>query len=174
MTYDGVNARKDDLPASAALVERQLSDLVRYCGKLGNHVRGMHRDAISAWASAGGVTSQVDVTINFLTLFLIVDGSADWAERALAATKSLGHPAKRGNPGDVMAAAMRETAAFVYTRLTGRRAGRWYDAYKNEERDTAFIEFLGRIYEAYGVRASARSRARQRGRHMGSNSKKLR
>jgi hypothetical protein len=71
-----------------------------------------------------------------------------------------------------MAAAMRDTTAFVYTKLTGKRPGRAYDTYKNEERDTEFIKLLRRIYEVYGVRASARSRARQRQRPMGNNSKK--
>jgi hypothetical protein len=172
MTYYGVNARKDDLPASAALVERQLSDMVRNCNKLVTDLMAMHRDAISAWASAGSATSRTDVATNFLTLLLLVDTGADWAERALTTTKLERRAAKRGCPGDAMAANMRDSAAFVYTRLTGRRAGRAYDAYKEEERDTAFIKFLGRIYEAYGVKASARSRARQRRRHMGNNSKK--
>jgi hypothetical protein len=173
-TYGAVKRQKDDHPASGALVERELSDLVRKCDSLRDHLIGMHRDTISAWVGGGGITDSsggVGV-INVAALVAELDKAAEWAQRALAANKTARRAAKRGNPGDAMAAAMRDTAAFVYTKLMGKRPGRAYDPYKNEERDTEFIKLLRRIYEVYAVRASARSRARPRQRPMGNNSKK--
>jgi hypothetical protein len=173
-TYGAVKRQKDDHPANGALVERELSDLVRKCDSLRDHLIGMHRDTISAWAGGGGITDSSDGVgvINVATLFAALNKAAEWAEQALAANKTARRAAKRGNPGDPMAAAMRDTAAFVYTNLTGKRPGRAYDAYKHEERETEFIKLLRRIYEVYGIRASPRSRARQRQRPMGTNSKK--
>ena len=172
-TYEAVKRQKDDHPVSGAIVERELSDLVRKCDSLGNHLIGMHQDTISAWAGGGGITGSLDGVINVAALFAaIVNSAAEWAERALATNKAVGRAAKRGNPGDAMAVALRDTAAFVYAKLTGKRPGRAYDTHKNEERDTEFIKLLRRIYEVYGVRASARSRTRQRQRPMGNNSKK--
>jgi hypothetical protein len=173
-TYGAVKRQKDDHPASGALVERELSDLVRKCDSLRDHLIGMHRDTISAWVGGGGITDSsggVGV-INVAALVAELDKAAEWAQRALAANKTARRAAKRGNPGDAMAAAMRDTAAFVYTKLMGKRPGRAYNPYKSEERDTKFIKLLRRIYEVYAVRASARSRARQRQRPMGNNSKK--
>jgi hypothetical protein len=173
-TYGAVNRQKDDHPASGTLVERELSDLIFKCDSLGNHLKGMHRDTTSAWARGSGISDTSDGVgvMNVMALFAELNKAAEWAERALVANKTAGRAAKRGNPGDAMAAAMRDTAAFVYTKLTGKRPGRAYDTYENEERDTEFIKLLRRIYEVYGVRASARSRARQRQRRMGNNSKK--
>jgi hypothetical protein len=170
-TYYAVKRRKDDHPVSGVLVERELSGLVRKCDSLGKHLIGMHRDTISAWAGGGGMGSS-DGVFNFVALFAALDNAAECAERALATNKTAGCAAKRGNPGDAMAAEMRDAAAFAYTKLTGKRPGRAYDPYKNEERDTEFIKLLRCIYEIYGVRASARYRVRQRRRPMGDNSKK--
>jgi hypothetical protein len=127
-TYGAVKRQKDDHPASGALVERELSDLVRKCDSLRDHLIGMHRDTISAWAGGGGITDTSDGVgvINVMALSAQIDTAVEWAERALAANKTAGCAAKRGNPGDAMAAAMRGTAAFVYTKLTGKRPGRAY------------------------------------------------
>jgi hypothetical protein len=170
-TYYAAKRQKEDHPVSGVRVERQLSGLVRKCDSLGKHLVGMHRDTISAWAGGGGMGSS-DSVINVVALFAAIDNAAEFAKRALASNKTAGRGAKRGNPGDAMAAAMRDAAAFAYTKLTGKRLGRAYDAHKNKERETEFIKLLRRIYEVYGVRASARSRARQRQQPMGSNSKK--
>ena len=167
-TYDGVN---DDRPISAAQV-RQLSDMVRLYDKLATHLTSMDQDAIRLWGRAGGIRDDVKLAANFLKLRLVVQTGVSWAEVALAVAKANHRPAKRGKPVDAIAAALGETTAFVYTKLTGKRAGRRYDAYENKERDTEFIELLRRIYEAYGVKASARYRVRQRRRPMDDNSKK--
>ena len=168
-TYEAVKREKDDHPVSGAIVERELSDLVRKCDSLGNHLIGMHQDTISAWAGGGGITGSLDGNINVAALFAAIETAAEWAERALATNKAVGRAAKRGNPGDAMAAELGAAAAFAYTKLTGKRPGRAFDPYKNEERDTEFIKLLRRIYEIYGVRASARYRVRQRQRPMGDN-----
>ena len=170
-TYYAVKRQKDGHPVSGVLVERELSGLVRKCDSLGKHLIGMHRDTISAWAGGGGMGSS-DGVIDVVALIAALDNAAEYAKRALATNKTAGRAAKRGNPGDAMAAEMRNAAAFAYTKLTGKRPGRAYDPYKNEERDTDFIKLLRCIYEVYGVRASARHRARQRQRPMGDNSKK--
>jgi hypothetical protein len=170
-TYGAVKRQKDDHPASGALVERELSDLVRKCDSLRDHLIEMHRGTISVWVGGGGImdSSGGVGVINVQALVAQLDKAAEWAERALVANKTAGRAAKRGNPGDAMAAAMRETAALVYTKLTGKRPGRAYDTYKNKERDTEFIKLLRRIYDVYAVKASARSRARQRKKPMGNN-----
>ena len=56
---------------------------------------------------------------------------------------------------------MRGTAEFVYERLTNWKANIAYDAYAGQERETPFVTFLQSIYGAYGVKASAKSRARK-------------
>jgi hypothetical protein len=171
-TYYAVKRQKDDHPASAAQLKEQLSGMARKCDKLVIHLEGMPRDAVSAWAGAGGVIGPTNVAVTFTGLVSIVHSAADLAEQALMAAKTA-RAAKRGNPGDAMAASMRETAAFVYKELTGkRRAGRAYDTYKQKEKDTEFSKLLDRIYKAYGLKASARSRARQRRPAMGNNPKK--
>jgi len=57
---------------------------------------------------------------------------------------------------------MRETAAIVYEGLTTRRANIAWDPYDSRESETPFKSFLDRIYEIYGSKASAKSRARKR------------
>jgi predicted nucleic acid-binding protein len=172
MTYYAVIRRKNDQPASASLVEKQLNDMVRKCDKLEIHVKGMHRDALLAWAKAGSVYDSTHVAIDSAALVLILNATSERAEIAHAVLKALRRAAKKGSPPDAMAAAMRETAGFVYKKLTSRRAGRAYDSYKNKEIDTEFSKFLDRIYKAYDIPASARARARVRQPPMGNNSKK--
>src|SRR5262245_17787200 len=174
MTYDQESGRKDRQPARPAVIEQQLADLLRKCDALADHLKAMHGDAIRVWAAGGLVTEPSAIIINLGTLLLSVETAAGWAEVALAARKKIRRAPKLGRPPDAIAAAMYETAAFVYTKLTGKRPGRAYDAYKHKDTDTAFSRFLRRIYEAYGIGASARARARTRRlrRHMGNNPKK--
>ena len=68
----------------------------------------------------------------------------------------------RGRTPDRKAEQMRQTAEFVYERLTNRKANIAYDAYAGRECKTGFSVFLQRIFEIYGLKASAKSRARKR------------
>ena len=172
MTYYDVKREQDNKSASSTLMEKQLSDMVRKCHKLSDHLKDMHPDAVNAWASAGGVVGSDGRFVDYVSLGLIVHTAAEWAELALMVAQAARHAAKKGNPRDAMAAAMKDAAEFVYKKLTGKkRAGRAYDAHHGQETDTEFIRFLRGIYAAYGIEASARSRARRR-RVMGNNSKK--
>jgi hypothetical protein len=173
MTYDGVNARKHDRRANAALVERQLSDMVRRCNKLAAYLTGMHPDAVRLWGKTAGVSDDVELATSFGELLLTIQTAGQWAEQALAVAKATHRvAAKRGNPGDATAAALRDPTAFVYTKLTGKRSGRAYDVYKQEERDTEFIKLLRCIYKAFGIKAGVHYRVRQLPRRMDDNSKK--
>ena len=85
--------------------------------------------------------------------------SSEWAKRGLEASKR----ASKGKRGpDKIASAMTDAARFVYTELTGRRAGRVYDAGAGKEKDSLFTGFLNSVYAAYGISSSARSRSRKR------------
>jgi hypothetical protein len=174
MTYYAVIRQKDDQFASASLLEKQLNEMVRKCDKLESHVKSMHRDALTAWATAGSAYNSTHAAIDSASLVLLLNTASERAEIALAGLKAAKRAANKGSPPDVMAAAMRETAGFSYKELTGKRGGRAYNTYKQKEIDTKFIGFLGRIYEAYGITASARSRARVRVAQpsMGNNTKK--
>jgi hypothetical protein len=143
-TYYDVTRQKDNQPASAALLEKQLSEMIRKCDKLESHLKDMDRDAIKAWASAGRIYGSMDVTINFGHLVLMLNTAAEWAERALATLKSVRRAAKRGNPGDAVADRMRETADWLFTKLTSKRAGRAYDTLKGKEKKILSLSgFLG-------------------------------
>jgi hypothetical protein len=50
----------------------------------------------------------------------------------------------------------------VYEGLTTRKANIAYDACASRQSETPFQGFLDRIFEIYGVKASAKSRARKR------------
>ena len=63
---------------------------------------------------------------------------------------------------DFKAAWIRATAAMVYERLTNHKANTAFDAYAGQELETPFVPFLGSIYGAYGITASAKSWARKR------------
>ena len=57
---------------------------------------------------------------------------------------------------------MKETATFVYEQLTTRKANVAYDPYAARQSETPFQSFLDQLFEIYGIKASAKSRARKR------------
>jgi hypothetical protein len=161
-TYYTVVRETDDKFSTASLLEKQLNDMVRKCDKLESHVNDMHRDALSAWAKAGSVHYSMHVGIDSAALVLILNAASERAEIALAAIKAGKRAAKKGSSPDAMAAAMRDAAGEFFRKLTNKRDGRAYNSHTDKEEDTEFIKFLRHIYDAYGIRASARSRARVR------------
>ena len=142
--------------ATTPTMEDELSVLAKGLKKVADHVESLHPDTLRTWAAG------TNVAANGIALLLIIRTAEEWAELSadtLQKAKRVGGP---GRTVDRMAMSMRETAEFVYERLTNRKANIAYDAYAGAERETPFVAFLESIYEAYGVKASAKSHARKR------------
>ena len=144
MTYYDVERKRREPSASPATVEKQLNHMADKCSELAKYLEKMHRDAIHQWGRAAGVGGLISIW----QLSQILDESASSAEQALEAFKGDQRAgATRGNPGDAMAAAMTETAAFVYSRLTAKRIDQG-------TKSGSFEAFLERIFTAYGIKAN--------------------
>ena len=144
MTYYDVERKQREAAAPAAMVEKQLNHMADKCSDLAKYVGKMHLDAIHEWSRAAGGGGPISIW----QLSQILDESASSAEQALKAFKADQRAgATRGNPGDAMATAMTETAAFVYSRLTvkpinqGTKAG-------------SFEAFLEKVFKAYSIEAN--------------------
>lgn len=144
MTYYAVERKQREAGASPATVEKQLNHMADKCSDLAKYLEKMHRDAIHEWGRAAGVGGLISIW----QLSQILDESASSAEQALKAFKADQRAGGTGgNPGDAMATAMTETAAFVYSKLTvkpinqGTKAG-------------SFEVFLEGAFKAYGIDAN--------------------
>jgi hypothetical protein len=164
-TFYAVERQRKCKPATEHRVDKELKTLSRLSNNLARHIEGMHTDSIIACASAGESVDNRNVNLVVAINWRIVDmppvlvSVAELAIRSLEASRR----AKRaGRHPDAMAKALRDTAAFAYERLTPRRAGRVYNAISDRERESEFSHFLEAVYAAYGVTASAMSRARRR------------
>src|SRR5262249_43900841 len=115
MTYYAVERKQREAGASPGTVKKQLNLMADKCSKLAKYLKKMHRDAIHEWGRAAGVGGLISIW----QLSQILDESASHAEQAFKAFKADQRAeGKGGNPGDPMATAMTETAAFVYSKLT--------------------------------------------------------
>jgi hypothetical protein len=144
MTYYAVERKQREAGPSPATVEKQLNHVADKCSKLAKYLEKMHWDAIHEWGRAAGVGGLISIW----QLSQILDESASTAEQAFKALKADQRAeGKGGNPGDPMATAMTETAAFVYSKLTvkpinqGTKVG-------------SFEVFLERVFKAYGIEAN--------------------
>jgi hypothetical protein len=144
MTFYDVERKQREASASPATVEKQLNNMAHKCRDVAKYLGKMHLDAIHEWGRAAGVGGPISIWQLSETL----DESASSAEQALEAFKGDQRAgATRGNPGDAMAAAMTETAAFVYSRLTAERINQG-------TKSGSFEAFLERIFKAYGIEAN--------------------
>jgi hypothetical protein len=150
MTYYAV--KKNDRPATAGTVEKQLTITLRKCANLNKHLRGMHPDVVQALARSP------------IAIWQLSEYHNEMAGQALVALKAKRHAAKRGNPGNAMAAEMTKAAAFVYTKLTGKPANQG-------AKKGSFEVFLGEIFKAYGIRANLQHCTRELKASFGGNSK---
>src|SRR5262249_33540637 len=115
MTYYAVERKQREAGAPPATVEKQLNHMADKCSDLAKYLEKMHRDAIHEWGRA----AELGRWFRSGQLPQILDESAPRAERALKALKADRRAGGGGgNPGDIMAPAMTETAAFVYSKLT--------------------------------------------------------
>jgi hypothetical protein len=144
MTYYDVKPKQREAAAPAAMVEKQLTHMADKCSELARYLGKMHLDAIHEWARAAGVGGPISIW----RLSEILNESASSAEQTLEGFKGDHRAgAARGNPGDAMAAAMTETAAFVYSRLTDKRINQG-------TKSGSFEAFLERIFKAYRIEAN--------------------
>jgi hypothetical protein len=144
MTYYDVERKERGAAAPAAMVEKQLTHMADKCSDLARYLGKMHLDSIHKWSRAAGGGGPISIW----QLSEILDESASSAEQALEAFKGDQRGgATRGNPGDAMAAAMTETAAFVYSRLTAKRINQGTKA-------NSFEAFLEGVFKAYGIEAN--------------------
>ena len=155
-TYLAVNRQSEDDTATTRRVEEELKKFITGLDKIAAQIQSMHRDTLMAWARAGGAA---DATYESAALFMLLRQASEWSELSLAAIKRAKRIGGRGRTEDVMAKEMRATAEFAYERLTDRKANITYDAYAGQERATPFSALLQQIFDAYGVKASAKSRA---------------
>ena len=155
-THYAAESQEGDSPAKTRRMEDDLAALAKGLTKVANHIEDMHPDAIRVWAAG------TDVAENAAVLLLILREAEDWAHLSVANLKRAKRIGGRGRTPDRKAEQMRQTAEFVYERLTNRKANIAYDAYAGRERQTGFSAFLKRIFEIYGLKASAKSRARKR------------
>jgi hypothetical protein len=144
MTYYNVERKQREAGASPATVEKQLNNMADKCRDLAKYLGKMPLDAIHEWGRAAGVGGPISIW----KLSEILDESASSAEQALVAFKGDQRAgATRGNPGDAMADAMTEAAAFVYSGLTAKRINQG-------TKSGSFEAFLERIFKAYGIEAN--------------------
>jgi hypothetical protein len=144
MTYYDVERKQREAAPSTAMVERQLNHMADKCSDLAKYLGKMHRDAIHEWSRAAGVVGPISIW----QLSQILDESASGADQALKAFKADQRAgAMRGNPGDAMATAMTETAAFVYNRITVKPINQG-------TKSGSFEAFLEAIFKAYGIEAN--------------------
>jgi hypothetical protein len=158
-TYYAVNRKLKGDTVTTRRMESELKKFAKGLDKTVDHIGSMHPDTLFLWARAGGTT---DAAYNVAALELILKEAGEWSRLSLDALKRGRRFGGAGRKADAKAAAMRETAGFVYERLTSRKANIAFDAYDGREVETDFVIFLDRIYEVYGIKASARSRARKR------------
>lgn len=155
-THYDITRRLEDKPATTRTMEEELEVLAKGLGKVADHVERMQPDTLRIWAAFS------DVAANSTALLLILRTAEEWANSSVNTLKQ----AKRiGGPGrteDQKAKQLRETAAFIYRHLTMLKDNIAYDPYAGKEFETEFVAFLNRIYKAYGVQASSKSRARKR------------
>jgi hypothetical protein len=144
MTYYDVERKEREAAVPAATVEKQLNHMADKCSDLAKYLGKMHRDTIHEWSRAAGVVGPISIW----QLSQILDESASSAEQALKAFKADQRAgAMRGNPGDAMATAMTETAAFVYNRITVKPINQG-------TKSGSFEAFLEAIFKAYGIEAN--------------------
>jgi hypothetical protein len=144
MTYYDVERKERGAAAPAAMVKKQLTHMADKCSDLARYLGKMHLDSIHKWSRAAGGGGPISIW----RLSEILDESASSAEQALEAFKGDRRGgATGGNPGDAMAAAMTETAAFVYSRLTAKRINQGTKA-------SSFETFLEGVFKAYGIEAN--------------------
>jgi hypothetical protein len=148
--------RLEDKPATTRTMEEELEALAKGLGKVADHIERMQPDTLRIWAAFNNVAA------NSTALLLILRTAEEWAQSSVNA---LEHAKRIGGPGrteDQKAKGFRETAAFIYRHLTMLKDNIAYDPYAGKEYETEFVAFLDRIYKAYGVQASFKSRARKR------------
>src|SRR5262249_16913754 len=138
------------------VMEGELRALAKSLQKVSDQLAGLNPDTIRIWAA------DTDAEVNVSSLFLVVGAAKDWAESGLDTLKRAKRIGGSGRKTDLRAEWMKKTAAFVYEKLTTRKANIAYDAYSSSEIQTPFTAFLTRVFEIYDVHSSPKSRARKR------------
>jgi hypothetical protein len=146
----------ENKPATARTIESELKVLTKNLKKVADHFDDMHGETVRIWAAGA------DAAINGAALILLLRTAEEWAQASVDTLKRAKRIEERGRTKDFKAEGLRAAAAWVYERLTTRKANTAFDAYAGQELGTPFVTFLEGIHGAYGITASARSRARKR------------
>jgi hypothetical protein len=155
-TYYAAVNKLEDKAASTNLMTAELVSLAKSLGKVANLVENLHSDTLKLWAAGS------DPVLDGGTLLFILREAEARSEFGIDTLRRAKRIGGRGRTEDLLARSMKETAAFVYEQLAKRKANVAYDAYASRQTDTPFQSFLSEIFEIYGVKASAGSRARKR------------
>jgi len=153
--YAAIN-KLEDKAATTHTMAGELATLAKGLGKVANLVENLHPNTLKLWAAG------TDPALNGGSLLFILKEAEAWSEAGIDTLKRAKRIGKPGRTEDLVARWMKETAAFVYEGLTTRKANIAYDACASRQSETPFQGFLDRIFEIYGVKASAKSRARKR------------
>ena len=133
--YAAVN-KIENKPATARTMESELKFLARDLKKVADHFDGMHGDTVRIWAAGA------DAAINGAALTLLLRTAEEWAQASVATLKRAKRIEERGRTKDFKAEWLRAAAAWVYERLTNRKANTAFDAYAGQELETPFAPFL--------------------------------
>ena len=109
------------------MMEGELNALAKALRKVEGLFSGLHRDTLKVW------TAGADPALNGAALLLLLMEAQGWTEDSidtLKRGKRIGGP---GRTEDIKARWIKETAAFIYERLTKRKANVAYDAYASRE-----------------------------------------
>jgi len=155
-THYAVINKLEDKAATTHTMADELKSLAKGLGKVANLVENLHSDTLKLWAAGS------DPALNGGTLLLILRQAEDRSEFGIDTLKRAKRIGGRGRTEDFLARWMKDTATFVYEKLTTRKANVAYDAYAGRQSETPFQSFLSEIFKIYGAKASAGSRARRR------------
>src|SRR5207344_1938509 len=103
--------------------------------KVADHFDSMHGDTVRIWAAGA------DAAINGVALTLLLRTAEEWAQASVDTLKRAKRIEERGRTKDFKAGWLKAAAAWVYERLTNRKANIAFDAYAGQERETPFVTF---------------------------------
>jgi hypothetical protein len=141
------DALKRNRPASQSASDKELRDLHKLCGKLADHIEGMHAPAVTALANEGFLALPMAEKLREMM---------EGARYAFGACE--GQPA-RGQPRKIEASQIREIAGLVYQDVADKRLTRTIGTLSHEV-SGAWPEFLEAVFGALNIDASVANQSR--------------
>lgn len=144
-------ARQDalsrNIPASQSASDKELRDLHKLCGKLADHIEGMHAPAITALSNEGFLAIPMAEKLREMM---------DGARYAFGACEG---QEIRGRKPEVEASQVSEIAGSLYQHVTGKRPTITTDPATGGV-SGVWPDFLQRIFDAFDISASVANQSR--------------